>query len=153
MEYDFSDSIVEKLRQSEPDLDTRLESQDEALRDLKCTNPIIGKWIDSYDVEYLFSALELDDKDFAEHFPPLAHLKQSDREKMIMVFTHHMEHQCAHCSLKRGFDAEFSSRVERSFRPANLRVVNSTEETQTPSSLDSVAQPAHEPAIANGKTT
>jgi hypothetical protein len=148
MKYAFRDNSVDKLRQNETDLNSRLEAQSEALRDLECTNPVVGKWIDAYDVEYLISALELDDEDFAKHFPALEYLKQSDREKMISAFTHHMDHECAHCGLKRGFDAEFSARVERSMRPANLRVVHSSEQAQPESPAESVAQPPHATATA-----
>jgi hypothetical protein len=112
MESRLMDRIVNLVRDAEPDLDARLESQADALRDLKCTNPILGQWIDTYDVQYLLAAFALNDADFADDFPKLAHLKEAEREIIIKAFEDHFD-QCSHCHLKRGYDLESNSRIER----------------------------------------
>lgn len=115
MDYDFDDIIVNKIRKSDPDLSARLEAQVEAVDELKCTNPAVGKWIDAYDVQYLFAAFALDDDDFAENFPKMRELTQHDRKRILKTFETHIN-SCSHCHLKRGFDLELDSRIERAFR-------------------------------------
>lgn len=123
MEPGFSDIIVKLVHQAEPDLDARLEAQDEELLRLKCTNPVLGKWIDAYDVEYLLAAFALNDADFSEDFPKLAHLKQSEREKVVKAFEDHFDH-CPHCHLKRGYDLELNSRIELACRQTKDHVTH-----------------------------
>ena len=112
MESDFSDIIVGMLRQAEPDLDLRLEYQAEALDDAKCTNPLLGRWIDKNHVQYLLAAFALSDSDFAEYFPQMADVTEHHRKRIIKAFEDHFE-QCQHCSLKRGYDAELDGRILR----------------------------------------
>ena len=71
---DFDEFIVNLVRSDEPDLDHRLETQAEAVSALECTNSILGKWIDRYDVEYLLAAFNLNDDGTAEQ---IAHLGRS----------------------------------------------------------------------------
>lgn len=111
---EFDHLIIDLVRKADPDLDLRLESQAEALSDLECTNPVLGKWIDEYDVEYLFAVFKLDDTEFASNFPPMAHLSQSDRSQIIDAFEKHFD-QCPHCYLKRGYDLEMNDRIERAY--------------------------------------
>src|SRR5947207_1463784 len=111
MESSHMDRIVNLVRDAEPDLDARLESQGDHLHEVTCTNPTLGRWIDGYDVQYLLAAFALNDHDFVEDFPKLAHLKQPDREKIIQAFEAHFD-ECPHCHLKRGYDLELTSRIE-----------------------------------------
>jgi len=115
MASDFSDIIVDLVHEAEPGLDERLEVQAEELRNLKCTNPLFGKWIDAYDVEYLLAAFALNDSDFAEHFPKMRHISQQDRIEIVKAFEAHI-HNCAHCHRKRGYDIEMDARIEDAFR-------------------------------------
>src|SRR5437588_5393483 len=103
METDFSDIIVDQVRQAEPDLDARLEAQADALTERECINPTIGQWIDAYDLNYLSAAFALDDDDFAKNFPKMAHLTQPDRERIIKALAEHVEH-CPRCCLKSSYD-------------------------------------------------
>lgn len=112
---DFDEFIVNLVRSEEPDLDRRLESQAEALSALECTNPVLGKWIDTYDVEYLLAAFNLSDDDFTENFPDLSHLNRHDRSQIIEAFEDHFVH-CSHCHLKRGYDLEMNGRIEMAYR-------------------------------------
>ena len=111
---DFDGLIIDLVRKAEPDLDARLESQAEALKELECTYPVLGRWIDEYDVEYLMAAFNLDDDEFASNFPAMAHLKQHDRSQIIEAFEKHFD-QCPHCYLKRGYDLEMNARIERAY--------------------------------------
>ena len=115
MESDFSDIIVSMLRQAEPDLDARLEYQAEALQEAACTEPLLGQWIETHHVQYLLSAFALSDSDFAENFPKMAHVNEHQRKRIINAFEDHFEH-CRRCSLKRGYDLELDSRIERTLR-------------------------------------
>jgi hypothetical protein len=109
---DMTDVIASLVLQAAPDLDSRLEYQAEALREAKCTNPLVGKWIDSTDVKYLFSTLALRDKDFALRFPAMAHITGQKRQQFIAAIEAHFK-QCAHCSLKRGYDLELDGRIKQ----------------------------------------
>lgn len=111
---DFDGLIIDLVRKAEPDLDERLESQAEALKELVCTNPVLGRWIDEYDVDYLMAAFNLDDDEFASNFPAMAHLNQHDRSQIIEAFEKHFD-QCPHCYLKRGYDLEMNARIERAY--------------------------------------
>ena len=112
---DFDDFIIGLVRAAEPDLDERLEKQEEALRALECTDPTLGKWITTYDVEYLLAAFNLNDEDFAENFPEMSHLNHHDRSQIIEAFEDHFLH-CSHCYLKRGYDLEMNARIESVYR-------------------------------------
>jgi hypothetical protein len=133
MKSNFTDSITDFVRQAEPDLDSRLVSQAEVLDEIKCTNPTIGKWIDSNDVQYLLAAFALSDGDFAEEFPRMAHLKEHDRKQIIKTFEDHFDH-CHHCYRKRGFDLELNSRIERAFRQNKEQFVNQLREDKSDTS-------------------
>jgi len=137
MEYDFNDNTVNKIRKSDPELTSRLEAQVEAVDELRCTNPAVGKWIDAYDVQYLFAAFALDDEDFAENFPKMAELTQHDRKRILKTFETHLDN-CSHCHLKRGFDLEIDSRIERVFRENkdNLTHELNPEASETESEAD-----------------
>lgn len=111
MASDITDLIADFIRQAEPDLNTRLEYQAQALEDLKCTNAVLGKWVEAHDVQYLLAAFDLDDDEFASNFPGMAHLKEHDRQRIIETFETHFQH-CSRCHLKRSYDLEFNSRIE-----------------------------------------
>lgn len=112
MESDISNIIANLLREAEPDLDSRMKDQAEALKDSRCTDPLIGRWIDTNHVQYLLAAFALNDSDFAENFPKMAHVSEDQRKRIINSFDDHFAH-CVHCSLKRGYDLELDSRIER----------------------------------------
>ena len=135
---DFDDLIVDLVRQGEPDLDSRLESQAEALKELECTNPVLGRWIDEYDVEYLIAAFNLDDDEFSSRFPAMGHLNQHDRSQIIEAFENHFD-QCPHCFLKRGYDMEMNARIERAYDLNNAAVMEHLQsEEVTPVAEDQI---------------
>ena len=118
---DFDHLIIDLVRKAEPDLDSRLESQAEALKELECINHALGRWIDEYDVEYLMAAFSLDDGEFSSSFPTMGHLNQDNRKQIIEAFENHFD-QCPHCYLKRGYDLEMNARLERAYVDNNVVV-------------------------------
>lgn len=126
---DFDNLIIDLVRKAEPDLDSRLESQAEALSELQCTNPVLGRWIDEYDVDYLMAAFSLDNDEFSSNFPAMGHLNQHDRSQIIEAFESHFD-QCPHCYLKRGYDAEMNARIERAYQINNDAVAEHLESPQ-----------------------
>jgi hypothetical protein len=123
MESDFTKLLLDLVRQAEPDLDSRLESQSEALNELVCTHPTLGQWIAENDVQYLLAAFDLDDQDFAENFPGMAHIKEHDRKRIIETFETHLSN-CLFCHRKRSYDLEFTSRIEAVCRQNKGQLLN-----------------------------
>lgn len=115
MKYDIANLISDFVREGDQDLQSRLESQAEALADLQCTDERLGRWVDSNPVEYLYAAFNLKDQDFAKEFPRLAHITSSERRLFLKRIDEHFC-QCVRCSLKRGYDLELDSRIERACR-------------------------------------
>ncbi len=111
MKHEFVDLLAAFVRKAEPDLTFRLETHAEELNSLPCTEPVIGKWVDAHDVEFMMAAFALDDDDFTAEFPGLADLPQQDRQQIIKAFDQHFQ-QCAHCGRKQSYDHEFNSRVD-----------------------------------------
>lgn len=112
MNPDISDFIVELVRKREGDLPTRLKYQAEAVLETMCTEPDLGRLVDENDVPFLLATLASSDREYAEMFPNMSDLSMSEREELVEVFERHFE-CCEHCSLKRGFDIELGSRIER----------------------------------------
>lgn len=104
-------NVFELMQRSESDLPARLASQEEALDELTCTEPRLGKWFEENTVSYVLAAFNLSDKDFAEVFPPLKHISAAQRQNIIQAFEEHIE-RCPKCYRKRSFDLEFEGRLE-----------------------------------------
>jgi hypothetical protein len=130
MKYDVIDVIADLVRQSTPDLPARLEYQAEALSELECTQPMLGRWIDEYDVNYLLSAFALADKDFAAKFPGMAHFSGHERQQFLIMLETHFE-RCPHCSLKRGYELELDARIEQACRQNRDSLLQLLEEETT----------------------
>jgi hypothetical protein len=112
MGAEISSVITDLVFQADPDLEARLEAQAEALRETECINPMLGRWIDENDVNYLLATLALKDVDFAEEFPAMEHITGQERRDLSAALEVHFD-QCSHCSLKRGYDLEMDARVEQ----------------------------------------
>jgi hypothetical protein len=130
MKANITDAIADLVLQSEPDLTTRLEYQAEALREAKCTNPVIGKWIDANDVKYLLSTFALEGEDFAARFPAMAHITSQERQRVIAAIENHCD-RCPHCSLKRGYDLELDARIKHAGQQNNSVLLQLLEEEGT----------------------
>lgn len=112
--FDISDVLAGLVFKTNPGLTSRLEAQEEELRESACTEPALGRWIND-DVEYLLSALSLGDKDFAELFPSMSNVGSDERSRLAAALETHMT-RCRHCSLRRGYALELSARIERALR-------------------------------------
>ena len=112
MSEDISDIITNLILQEDEELAFRLEVQDMALRETRCIDPRVGKWVDEYDLEYLFATLGLGDEDFGIHFPEMKHVTRREREQLASIIRGHVS-QCPHCSLKQGYDLEWAGRIKR----------------------------------------
>lgn len=111
--FNISDVIANLVFQTNPELTSRLEAQEEALRESPCSDPVIGRWAD--DADHVLSTLSLSDKDFGEMHPSVAHVSGVERRRLAAAIETHMG-KCQHCSLKRGYDVELTARIERAFR-------------------------------------
>lgn len=101
-------AVADLLRQADADIEFRLEAQEEALREIKCQNPI-SQWV-GHGVEYITSVLDLDDFSFAKRFPSIAHVGQERRQKMKAEIISHLGH-CKHCSLAHSYQLELDARI------------------------------------------
>lgn len=122
----ITDLIVDLVFQTNPELDTRLEYQAEALREAKCILPLVGQFIDAYHVEYLLTALALKDQDFAELFPAMARIVGPNRQKFAATIERHLE-LCSHCSLKRSYDLELDARIDQAIKQSADQLPPATE--------------------------
>jgi len=88
-------------------------------------------------VQYLLAAFALSDGDFAENFPRMAYVPEHRRKRVIRAFEDHFEH-CRHCALKRGYDLELDSRIERACRENKDHLIHqlNPEETKTSGESD-----------------
>lgn len=110
MEYDITDTIAILVRKADSNFERELEEQEEVLRDLKCSNPYYGEWLDM-GFELLSSIFDLEDLDFARELPDLAHLSKSARGQFLRHIETHLR-QCEHCALKQQYDLALNVRIE-----------------------------------------
>lgn len=141
MGYDFSETFAKLVLETNPDLTLRLESQEEALQEVKCINPLFGRWVDAHEVNYLLSVLALNDQDFAKMFPAMAQVTERERLRFAEALESHFD-ECSHCSLKRGYDLEMDARVEQSCRENNDFLLQVLREEETDSSEEMSRQEA-----------
>lgn len=80
-------------------------------RDLTCSQPVLGKWIDDCDVPFLMETLALPDHVFDQEFPEIK-LSQKDREAFATLLETHCT-ECARCNAKRTEDNAWKSRVDK----------------------------------------
>jgi hypothetical protein len=127
MKPEITDVIADLVFQTNPELASRLEYQAEALREVECINPVIGRWIDANDVKYLLSTFDLKDGDFAARFPSIANVTQQDRQRVVAAIERHFD-QCQHCSLKRGYDLELDAQIKLACQQNNSLLLQLLEE-------------------------
>jgi hypothetical protein len=112
MQSNVLDTIVDLVRQANPELTARLAYQAEALREAECTNSLFGRWVDANDVKYLLSTFALGDREFAERFPSMTDITEQGRKRVLAALETHIG-QCKHCSLKQGFDLELDAYIKK----------------------------------------
>jgi hypothetical protein len=111
---DLIEIMAKLVIESDAALADRLEYQDEVLSESVCTEPMLGKCIDAYDIYDLFELANLSDEDFAQTFPALAHVPAAVRRQVVDVFEKHLE-SCSHCWLKAAYDRELNARIDRAW--------------------------------------
>jgi len=104
-------ALANLIRQADPEVEFRLEAQADALRESRCIDYRIGQWLVD-DVDYLLAVLDLDDFNFAERFPSIAHYNEQKRQETKAEIQHHLEY-CRHCSLRYGYALELDARIMR----------------------------------------
>ena len=82
-------------------------------KDLICSQPILGKWVDECDFPFLIETLALPDHVFTEEFPGLQ-LSRQDRQTFAQILETHCK-ECARCHAKQAEDIEWKLRVEKAF--------------------------------------
>jgi hypothetical protein len=112
METDFTTTLTTFFEEMDPELRSSIEGQDETLRELRCNNPLVGRWIDSIFTSYLLAAFRLKTADFVEMFPRLKHIGTVQRQQIIATIEQHTTN-CGRCATKKKFDLEFEERFER----------------------------------------
>lgn len=80
-------------------------------KDLTCSQPILGRWIDDCDVPFLFDTLALPDHVFDQEFPGIQ-LSRKDRETFATTLDTHCT-ECARCNAKKAEDVEWKRRVDK----------------------------------------
>jgi hypothetical protein len=82
-------------------------------KDLTCSQPVLGRWIDDCDFPFLMDTLALPDTVFGKEFPGIR-LSQGDREAFAKALNTHCK-ECARCHAKQVEDIEWKLRVEKAF--------------------------------------
>lgn len=82
-------------------------------KDLTCSQPILGRFIEDCDVPFLFETLALPDHVFDQEFPGIK-LSKKDREAFAQTLDSHCG-ECARCNSKRVADIELKLRVDKAF--------------------------------------
>ena len=113
MEKDLVALLSSLIIDKENDTVSRLNAQEIALKELKCMHPELGKWINDCDFPFLIETLVLEDAIFFGEFPDVK-LTAEERKEFANALEAHCEN-CAHCHLKRAYDLEWQSRVNRAF--------------------------------------
>lgn len=113
MNSDILDVIAHRVLDSNPELEERLERYARILKKIKCTTPVLGRWIDEVEsVPYLLSSFALNDADFAARFPDMPELKGEARRRLLETFERHLN-ECRHCFKKLQFDEELAQLVDQ----------------------------------------
>jgi hypothetical protein len=129
MEYDITDTIANFVREAEPDFDQQMEVQAEALSLLCCVNIFYGRWVEM-GVEFLFSALELEDRDFATRLPELAHLNKPARRQFLEQMKDHLR-DCQYCALQHKHELDLDARIEKAFQENTRSLLQQLQATPT----------------------
>lgn len=134
MDSDFI-NVFELMQLKESDLPTRLASQEEALDELTCAEPRLGRWFEENTVSYVLAAFNLSDEDFAETFPALKHISASQRQDIIQAFVGHID-ICPKCFRKRSYDLEFERRLESALQENREDLLARLDQTGASESFD-----------------
>jgi hypothetical protein len=99
------------IREKDDDTPNRLAEQEAELKRLKCTDLVLGRWIEVNDFPFLIETLTLNDDVFSIEYPTV-NLSSEERKSLVSALEAHCE-GCARCGRKRGYDLEWQSRIDR----------------------------------------
>ena len=111
MKLTVNSALANLIRQADPEVEFRLEAQANTLRESRCIDYRIGQWLVD-DVDYLLAVLDLDDFNFANRFPSIAHYGEEKRQQTKAEIHHHLEF-CQQCALRYGYALELDARIMR----------------------------------------
>jgi len=80
-------------------------------KELTCSQPVLGRWIDDCDFPFLMETLALPDRVFSQEFPEIK-LSHKDRETFAKVLTTHCK-ECARCNAKQAEDIAWRLRIKK----------------------------------------
>src|ERR687884_2286422 len=93
MEKDLTSLVSRLILDKENDAPSRLDAQENALKELECTHPELGKWIDGCDFPFLIETLTLEDTVFSSEFPEVKLTAEERKE-----FANALEAHCETCA-------------------------------------------------------
>lgn len=79
-------------------------------KDLPCSEPNVGKWVQNCDFPFLMETLALPDHIFAQEFPGIE-LSQKERKAFAKTLEKHCS-SCARCNAKQAEDIAWKLRVD-----------------------------------------
>lgn len=133
MEYDIRDTIANFVHEADPTFEQQMEEQAQELRAISCIDPFYGRWVKA-GVDFLFSALDLEDRDFAARIPGLAHLSKIDRQRFLHRMEDHLR-DCCHCALEYEIEKNLNVRIENAFQENSHTLLRLLQE-RTPTSAN-----------------
>jgi hypothetical protein len=111
MNTNLVELLSKLILENDDDTVFRFQAQDEALNELKCSQPSLGEWIDRCDYSFLMDTLKLSDRIFLKEFPSLR-LPLEERKQFAETLAAHCEN-CVHCFRKRAYDLKWESCVDK----------------------------------------
>lgn len=136
MEYDIRATTANFVHEADPNFEQQMEEQAQELRAISCLDPFYGRWVKA-GIEFLFSALDLEDRDFAAHVPALAHLTKIDRQQFLRRMEDHLR-DCRHCALEYEIERNLNARIENAFQENSHTLLLLLQE-RTPSSGEPIS--------------
>jgi hypothetical protein len=103
-ETDFIELLARLICESDDDPPRRIG------KDLPCSEPNVGKWIQDCDFPFLMYTLALPDSVFMREFPGIA-LSHKKREAFAKTLEKHCS-DCARCNAKQAEDIAWKLRVD-----------------------------------------
>lgn len=111
METAVFELLFRRIREKDEDTPNRLAAQEDELKRLECSDPALGRWIESNDFPFLIETLTLNDAVFSGEYPAV-NLTSEERKRLMSDLEAHCE-VCARCGRKRAYDLEWQARVDR----------------------------------------
>jgi hypothetical protein len=112
IKVDLEIDFIELLTQLISEKDNQ-NPEERNVRDLKCSQPVLGRWIDGCDFPFLMDTLALADGVFSQEFPGIE-LTQNERKEFARSLEDHCQ-ECARCHAKQAEDIAWKLQIETAF--------------------------------------